>query len=101
MVCPACNLGQLRTCGPGQPRCDSCGHADWQPLTELLLCLPKGRAFWREPPRILTLPPRQVETAGRPALITGYQSMLSSARLDIVVDRDSYAVLAAHRDPPA
>lgn len=26
IVCPACELGELRTCGPEQSRCDSCGR---------------------------------------------------------------------------
>lgn len=26
VVCPACELGELRTCGPVPPRCDSCAR---------------------------------------------------------------------------
>jgi hypothetical protein len=50
-------------------------------------------------PRIRTLPEREVEAAGVPALVTAFESMAGRARLEVVSARDSYAVLGIYDTP--
>jgi hypothetical protein len=51
--------------------------------------------------RIHALPEREVEAAGRPAVVTSFESLTSQARLDIVCTRDTYEVLHVHGAPEA
>ncbi len=81
-------------------RCAVCRHTDWYPLRELCLCTSEGQRFWREYPRIRALPVREVDVAGRPALLTRYQSVDLRAHLDIVVARDTYDILDMRRSRP-
>ncbi len=81
-------------------RCTPCGHTDWYPLRELFLCSPDGQRFWREHPRLRALPARAVDNAGRPAVLTRYQSMDQSAHLDVLTARETYAILDIRRSRP-
>jgi hypothetical protein len=42
------------------------------------------------------LPEREIEADGRPALVTGFESIVDAARLDIVIARDSLRLLGVH-----
>ncbi len=112
-VAPCRRCGSDAVVSPGPPaetpwrhglhgihaRCQACRHVDWYALHDLLLCSAEGQRFWREQPRIHTLPAREVDAAGRAALVTSYQGVTQHARLDIVVARDSYDILDIHRLP--
>lgn len=80
-------------------RCAACGGEFWQGLPGLALSLPEGRRFSREHPRIHMLPERQVEAAGRAAIITSYESVTGQARLDVISARDTYELLGVHGAP--
>ena len=70
------------------------GITGLQPLGEgLVLALPQGQRFWREHPRIRALPQHEVEAAGRAALVAGFESLSAAARFEVVVARDTYAVI--------
>ncbi len=77
-------------------RCDHCRLTTDVRLSNLTLYLPEVRRFWRDHPRLRTLPARAIEADGRPALVLGFASVTDGARLDVVVARDTYATLAIH-----
>jgi len=77
-------------------RCDRCGLMTDVRLSNLVLYLPEVRRFWRDHPRLRTLPEREVEAGGRPALVLGFASVTDSTRLDVIVARDTYETLAIH-----
>ena len=79
-------------------RCDHChpSHWDWTTSTGLALNLPEGRRFWRQHQRIRTLPEREIEVDGRPAILTSFQSVAGTARLDVVSLRDNFQVIRIH-----
>lgn len=102
--CMRCgHLTELQRCLPSQQRltgrrgvhllCDRCGCLPDEPLRNLVLSLPAGRRFWREHPRIRTLPERELEAEGRPALLVTFESVRDSSRFDVVVDRETYRVI--------
>ena len=62
-------------------------------LEGLVLALPEGQAFSRAHPRIRCLPYRSIEFAGRPAIVTSFESVLDSARFDVISDYETYEVL--------
>lgn len=78
-------------------RCDACDAVIWEnTLSGLLLSLPAARHFWHEHPRLRTLPEREVEAQGGPALVTTFESVTESARLEIVSSADTLRVLKMH-----
>ena len=82
-------------------RCAVCHTTVVNSLKGLALYLPEGQRFWRVHRRIHALPEREVEAAGRPAVVTSFESLTSQARLDIVCTRDTYDVLHVHGAPEA
>jgi RNA polymerase sigma-70 factor (ECF subfamily) len=76
--------------------CGACGHAEYQPYSPLALCLPEVRRFWREHPRMRTLPKRHVESSGVPALVSGFESLTGAARVDVVSACDTFRVLGVY-----
>ena len=79
--------------------CDVCGCANDVSLAGLALWSPAGRRFWRAHPRLRTLPEREVEVAGRAALVTSFESVADAARLDVVSAHDTYEILSVHGAP--
>ncbi len=73
--------------------CARCDVTNDLSLGVLALCLPEGRRFWREHPRIRTLPEREIEAAGGPAVVEGFESVTGAATFDVVFARDTYRVL--------
>ncbi len=62
-------------------------------LESLALFLPEGRAFSRTHPRIHQLPNRSIEFAGRPAIVTHFESLTESASFEVISDHETYEVL--------
>jgi hypothetical protein len=77
-------------------RCASCGEPGSTSLGGLVHALPAVRAFWRAHPRMRILPPREVEAAGRTALVARVESAIAGDAVDVISARDTYAVLAIH-----
>jgi RNA polymerase sigma-70 factor (ECF subfamily) len=73
--------------------CPACKVIDSGSPWHLGLDTPEAQRFWRRHPRMRALRTREVETAGRPALVIGYESVTSGERLEIVVDRATYVTL--------
>jgi hypothetical protein len=72
------------------PRCGPMSHASPWHLT---LHTPNAVRFWQRHPRIRALPTHESTVDGRAALVTGFESVQDSARIEIVSARDSYEVL--------
>jgi RNA polymerase sigma factor (sigma-70 family) len=73
--------------------CPSCGGRGNASPWHLSLDTPDALHFWRRHPRMRALPTREVEVENRPALLTGFESADSSARIELVTARDTYEVL--------
>jgi hypothetical protein len=74
-------------------RCPTCDLLDSGSPWHLSLDTPEAQRFWRRHPRMRALPTQEIETAGRPALVIGYESVTSNERLEIVADRATYQTL--------
>lgn len=73
--------------------CATCGPLDNASAWHLTLDTPEAVRFWRRHPRIRALPIQPVEFAGRPALVTGFESVETAARLEVVSARDTWETL--------
>ena len=76
--------------------CPACGVTDKNPLHYLVLDLPATQRFWRAHPRMRVVPDLAIEFAGRPALLTTFESCTSHDRLDVISAADTLAVLEVH-----
>lgn len=77
-------------------QCPRCDITDGATLWHLTLDMPEAQRFWQRHPRMRALVPREVEAAGVPALVTGFASMDGRDQLDVIVARDTLAVLGVH-----
>ncbi len=78
-------------------RCEGCaGVVCAESVFGLALSVPEAGRFWREHPRIRTLPAREVECGGAPALVITFESLTGPARLDAVLARDTFRLLGMH-----
>jgi RNA polymerase sigma-70 factor (ECF subfamily) len=77
-------------------RCERCEFYCAERLHALGMCLPEGRQFWEDHPRIQALPIREVETAGVPTLVAGFRSVADGAGYDTLFVRDTYQVIGTH-----
>ncbi|MDP8907542.1 MAG: RNA polymerase sigma factor [Chloroflexota bacterium] len=104
--CPRCGyrvpLTQKKPEGPSQHPgythgihllCRSCGVDNGASLLHLTLDMPAAQQFWRRHPRMRAVAVREVEADGRPALLGGFISLDTHARLDVLLARDTYATL--------
>ena len=80
--------------------CAQCEFGDSETWHSLTWSLPEARAFWREHPRMRFLPEREVEVAGSPAVVTGFESITGPARLDAVMLVDSLEVVSINGRAP-
>ncbi len=73
--------------------CEHCRLQSNQVLTGLTFTLPAGQRFWREQSRIVAMPVRHVSAGGRPALLVGFASLISAARLEALYDQQTLALI--------
>ncbi len=78
--------------------CPACHSACNTPLDGLVLMLPEGQSFLRNYPRVRTLPYQHVETSGREAIVTRFESITANATFTVVSDYDTYQVLSIFRE---
>ncbi len=111
--CPACGKPLPVTHGPApwvppaytHPAsvylwCPACGVGDAETWQSLAWSLPEGRAFWQRHPRMRSLPPREITYAGSTAVVTAFESMADSARLEVVTLRDTLEVVSINGAAP-
>lgn len=92
-------LAQLGSVQGMHMTCTVCSASITNSLQGQVLFLPATQRFWRENGRIQVLPTRELEFSGRSALLTSYTSLSGSAQLDVITARDTFEVLAVHRNP--
>jgi hypothetical protein len=51
---------------------------------------PEVRAFWQRHPQMRTLPERELEVAGVPAVLFSFHSVTDSAHIDVLVADDTF-----------
>ena len=78
--------------------CTSCSYEDFNPLPHLTLDVPEAHQFWRKHPRMHWLPAQELDHGGVPALITGFQSATDSARLNVIMHRETLHVLGIYEE---
>jgi Sigma-70, region 4 len=100
MGCPADSLRALHG-EPGIHVACGCGSLNFSTLGGMALYTPEGRRFWRAHPRIRTLPQREAEIAGHPAILVSYDSLTDLARLDVAFARDTLQIVGIHVTPGA
>lgn len=76
--------------------CAFCNDRYTTHLEGLTLALPEGRRFLHEHSRIRVLPRKQIETQGRAAIVISFESVTSSAHLDVISADDTYEVLGIY-----
>jgi RNA polymerase sigma factor (sigma-70 family) len=97
-VAPLQTTDAWRGCHHIEAICPRCGTENaCTSFGFLALSTPEGRRFFREHPRIRSLPDREIEVDGRPAAVTSFASVGDSALLEVVVARDTAQVLGIHR----
>ena len=73
--------------------CPACGATSSSAVSGLVLGRPEGRRFWREQGRVRAWREQEVEAHGRPAYRTVVESVGSSRRLEVFVDRNTLEVI--------
>ena len=59
--------------------CRRCGQTSMSALLGITFSLPEAQQFWRRHPKVQALPEREIEVAGRPAVVTRLASVTSRA----------------------
>jgi RNA polymerase sigma factor (sigma-70 family) len=80
-------------------QCEHCLSASITTLESLVLEATPAQQFLQAHPRIRTLPRRSLEVDGRAALLTRFESVTDSARLDIISDEETYELLHIYGGP--
>ncbi|GLV60518.1 hypothetical protein KDH_73370 [Dictyobacter sp. S3.2.2.5] len=73
--------------------CDHCESRCYSSLEHLALSLPELNQFRRQHPRVRMLPPRFIEAQGGRALVSSYESVTSSARVEVVTSLENFQTL--------
>lgn len=76
--------------------CPACGWASNKSLAGLVIGSPAAQRFWREHPRMRTLPAQEIDMQGSMAYLTRLQSMTSSAELVSISHRDTFELMQVH-----
>jgi RNA polymerase sigma-70 factor (ECF subfamily) len=71
--------------------CSACGMGGTGTVS-LLFC-PETLTFWQQNPRMRLLPSQSKVVCGRDAILTGFESMTNSARIELILARDTLQVL--------
>ncbi len=76
--------------------CPACAAVRYITLAGFALGRPELQRFWRAHPRLRALPTREVELGdgGRAAVVTGFRDVSAHARVDVVLARDTYEIIA-------
>ena len=74
-------------------RCPSCGSSSHNDIYGIAIETPAVQRFWRDHPRMRTLPEVEVQSGGSSALLVRFESLSSSAACEVLLSGDRYAVL--------
>jgi RNA polymerase sigma factor (sigma-70 family) len=76
--------------------CPACGWASNKSMTGFVIGSPQAQRFWREHPRMRTLPAQEIEVNGSRALLTRLQSVTDNAELAVISKRDTFELIQVH-----
>ncbi len=76
--------------------CATCGWVSNKSLTGLVLGSLEAQRFWRENPRMRTLPALEIEVQGSPAFLTRLQSLTNNAELTVISRRETLEQMEVH-----
>lgn len=88
--------GPLRDVRGVHHRCGACGRRPDASLAALAFWQPEVRRFWREHPRVRTLPERELDVGGCAALLIRFETLAGTAGVDVIHARDTYELLDIH-----
>lgn len=77
--------------------CSICPSVNTHSLQNRVLATPVAQGFWRAHSRIRRLPERPMEAEGAAALLTGWESVTSAVRLELLVSSRTFALLRVVR----
>lgn len=81
--------------------CAHCGSGAYSSLEGIALCAPQVREFWRREQRIRLRGQSEVEVDGLPAWAVAFESVRGPARVEALIERGSYRLLAAREGADA
>jgi predicted DNA-binding protein YlxM (UPF0122 family) len=76
--------------------CPACGWASNKSLAGLVIGLAEAQRFWRQYPRMKTLPAQEIEVHGSPSFLTRLQSVTSRAELTVISRQDTFELIEVH-----
>lgn len=76
--------------------CPACGWASNKSSHGLVIGSAEAQRFWREHPRMRTLPEQEIEVSGTMAFLTRLQSVTDNAELTVISRRDTFELLEVH-----
>ena len=76
--------------------CPACGWASNKSAVGLVIGSREAQRFWREYPRMRTLPAHEIDVNGSKALLTRLQSVTNSAELTVISRRDTFELIQVH-----
>ena len=97
-VCVRCGAtGMMRRVSPASDFhlriiCACCTATYLATLSGVLFCHPQTQRFWRDHPRMTTLPDHEIEYGGQRAALTSFVSRDGVARLDFISDPYTFAI---------
>ena len=98
-VCVRCGASAMMRCVRAQRSdfhlrviCAHCAATYSATLSGILFCHPQTQRFWRDHPRMTTLPDRAIEYDGQPAALTSFVSRDGAARLDFISDLQTFTI---------
>jgi RNA polymerase sigma factor (sigma-70 family) len=82
-------------------RCDACQTVSHSSLEGITLSLPESQRFLRRHPRVRAQSHQEIEVDGLPAYVSRFESLDDGARLDVIVRREGFRLIAVHGVPGA
>lgn len=73
--------------------CPTCGCGNSGSLRMFVQASPEVRAFWQRHPQMRTLPERELDVDGMPAVLISFQSVTDSAQIDVIVAEQTFAFI--------
>jgi RNA polymerase sigma factor (sigma-70 family) len=75
-------------------RCDMCGSYEQTSLSVRAFALPTVQRFWRDRPRIRTLPERAIESEGSPMIAIGFESLGGTDHMEVLALRETGQIVS-------
>jgi RNA polymerase sigma factor (sigma-70 family) len=81
-----------------QVYCSTCQISQRETPYSLSLAQPAVRRFWQEQKKIRRLSERTIEVAGRPVIVTEFESVSSQMTVAVILAQDTYELLQVVKD---